>query len=67
MTDLPPLIVVSLKMYLGVAATRAWVADVADVGARLETGAKIELAVLPTFPRQPEDVPRRRRHPCLGR
>ena len=50
MTDLPPLIVVSLKMYLGVAATRAWVADVADVGARLETGTKIELAVLPTFP-----------------
>ncbi|HEY5180760.1 MAG TPA: triose-phosphate isomerase family protein [Dermatophilaceae bacterium] len=50
MTDLPPLIVVSLKMYLGVAATRAWVADVADVGARLETGANIELAVLPTFP-----------------
>ena len=50
MTDLPPLIVVSLKMYLGVAATRAWVADVADVGAHLETGANIELAVLPTFP-----------------
>lgn len=50
MTDLPPLIVVSLKMYLGVAATRAWVADVAGVGARLEAGANIELAVLPTFP-----------------
>ena len=50
MTDLPPLIVVSLKMYLGLAATRAWVADVADVGARLGTGANIELAVLPTFP-----------------
>jgi len=50
MTELPPLIVVSLKMYLGVAATRAWVADVADVGARLEPGAQIELAVLPTFP-----------------
>ena len=50
MTDLPPLIVVSLKMYLGVAATRAWVSDVADVGASLETGANIELAVLPTFP-----------------
>ena len=50
MTVLPPLIVVSLKMYLGVAATRAWVADVAEVGARLEPGANIELAVLPTFP-----------------
>jgi len=50
MTELPPLLAVSLKMYLGVAATRAWVADVADVGARLEPGANIELAVLPTFP-----------------
>jgi len=50
MSDLPPLIVVSLKMYLGVAATRAWVADLADVGARLDAGASIELAVLPTFP-----------------
>lgn len=50
MTELPPLIAVSLKMYLGVAATRTWVADVADVGARLEAGANIELAVLPTFP-----------------
>jgi triosephosphate isomerase len=50
MTELPPLIVVSLKMYLGVAATRAWVADVAEVGARIEPGANIELAVLPTFP-----------------
>ena len=50
MIDLPPLIVVSLNMYLGLAATRAWVADVADVGARLGTGANIELAVLPTFP-----------------
>jgi triosephosphate isomerase len=50
MTELPPLIVVSLKMYLGVAATRAWVADLAGVGARLDAGASIELAVLPTFP-----------------
>jgi triosephosphate isomerase len=50
MTQLPPLIVVSLKMYLGVAATRAWVAEVAEVGARLEADANIELAVLPTFP-----------------
>jgi triosephosphate isomerase len=50
MTDLPPLVVVSLKMYLGVAATRAWIAGVADVGARLDAGAHIELAVLPTFP-----------------
>jgi len=50
MTGLPPLIVVSLKMYLGVAATRAWVADLAGVGARLDAGASIELAVLPTFP-----------------
>ena len=50
MTELPPLIVVSLKMYLGVAATRAWVADLAGVGARLDTGTSIELAVLPTFP-----------------
>lgn len=50
MTELPPLIAVSLKMYLGVAATRTWVADVADVGARLVHGANIELAVLPTFP-----------------
>jgi len=50
MTDLPPLIVVSLKMYLGVAATRAWVADVVDVAAHLDNGAGIELAVLPTFP-----------------
>jgi triosephosphate isomerase len=50
MSDLPPLLIVSLKMYLGVAATRAWVSDVADIGARLETGANIELAVLPTFP-----------------
>ncbi|HEX7537350.1 MAG TPA: triose-phosphate isomerase family protein [Dermatophilaceae bacterium] len=50
MSDLPPLIAVSLKMYLGVAATRAWVAQVADVGACLETDANIELAVLPTFP-----------------
>lgn len=50
MSDLPPLIAVSLKMYLGVAATRAWVAKVADVGTHLETDANIELAVLPTFP-----------------
>ncbi|HEY5113571.1 MAG TPA: triose-phosphate isomerase [Coriobacteriia bacterium] len=50
MTGLPPLIVVSLKMYLGVAATRAWIADLAGVGARLDAGASIELAVLPTFP-----------------
>ena len=50
MTDLPPLIVVSLKMYLGVAATRAWVADVVNVAAHLDNGAGIELAVLPTFP-----------------
>jgi len=50
MTELPPLIAVNLKMYLGVAPTRTWVADVADVGARLEPGANIEIAVLPTFP-----------------
>jgi triosephosphate isomerase len=50
MSDLRPLIVVSLKMYLGVAATRAWVGEVVDVAARLDTGAGIELAVLPTFP-----------------
>jgi triosephosphate isomerase len=50
MSDLPPLIAVSLKMYLGVASTRAWVAQVVDVRARLETDAAIELAVLPTFP-----------------
>lgn len=52
MSDLPPLIAVSLKMYLGVAATRAWVAQVADVWARLPAGAgaEVELAVLPTFP-----------------
>src|SRR5674476_1539112 len=50
MTELPPLIVASLKMYLGVAAIRAWVADLAGVGARLDAGASIEFAVLPTFP-----------------
>jgi triosephosphate isomerase len=49
MSDLPPLIAVSLKMYLGVAATRAWVARVVDVAARLDADAGIELAVLPTF------------------
>ena len=50
MTGLPPLIVVSPTMHLGVAAAHAWVADLAGVGARLDTGASIELALLPTFP-----------------
>jgi hypothetical protein len=50
MSDLPPLVAVSLKMYLGVAATRSWVAAIVDVAAQLETGADVELAVLPTFP-----------------
>jgi triosephosphate isomerase len=50
MSGLPPLVAVSLKMYLGVAATRRWVAAIAEVAARLETAADVELAVLPTFP-----------------
>ena len=49
MSDLPPLVAVSLKMYLGVAATRAWVAGVVDVAARLDAGGGLELALLPTF------------------
>ena len=40
MSDLLPLVAVSLKMYLGVAATRAWVAGVLGVAARLDACAR---------------------------
>ena len=39
MSDLLPLVAVSLKMYLG-AATRAWVAGVLGVAARLDACAR---------------------------
>ena len=50
MNDLPPLVAVSLKMYFGVADTRAWIADVVEVAERLDVGTRVELAILPTFP-----------------
>jgi triosephosphate isomerase len=52
-TKLPPLVAVSLKMYLSAAETRAWVRQVADIVADVvQPGRRerIEVAVLPTFP-----------------
>lgn len=53
----PPLVAVSLKAYLGAAATTAWLSGVRDLvaedGAGDDVAGAVELAVLPSFPLVP--------------
>jgi triosephosphate isomerase len=56
-TPRPPLVAVSLKAYLGAAATTDWLAGVRDLatggGDRAGDAGTVELAVLPSFPLLP--------------
>ncbi|MGW0736069.1 triose-phosphate isomerase family protein [Streptomyces sp. NPDC002851] len=45
-----PLVGVSLKLYFGLVETRRWLADVAELAARLELPRPVDLFVAPAFP-----------------
>ncbi|MEU7043115.1 triose-phosphate isomerase family protein [Streptomyces varsoviensis] len=45
-----PVVGVSLKLYMGVAETRRWLAEVAELAREASGGAGVELFVLPSFP-----------------
>ncbi|MEV0278718.1 triose-phosphate isomerase family protein [Streptomyces sp. NPDC050610] len=45
-----PVVGVSLKLYMGVAETRRWLAEVAELAREATGGLPVELFVLPSFP-----------------